>query len=434
MEKSLRIEKLNELKEQQPYMTGIRIRYRGIDEVFNVYQIPLEYLIYNKYNGRIGSSVKSFENQYYKLDAENTKHKNKIEEFLWESKKDRNKITETNLVENGQLKFGLVTSDGVIIDGNRRALLLNKIYSEREIWRGKGNDVNKCRFFNAIILPEDADEQEIQRLETTFQMGQDEKLDYNPIEKYLKVKDLKKFGIADEDIAKMMLEDITEIKKITQIIILMDQYLTYLGYDGIYTRLDKTEGPLVDLNAYINRYKGSGCQKVEWDYDIDLDVNEMITLCFDYIRARYEGKEFRLIASPSKNSIFCKSKELWTSFLENHKQTVGSIEEPTVQEIRESRPEEDLSKVLKSRDVDWTENAQNYLKGNLGKAESQLRNLNDADKPLELATRALNAIESINTESEQFFIDEDLLETLCKINTRTFEYMKSIKKYKPNKK
>ena len=128
-------------------MTGIRIKYKGEMREFNAYRVPLEYLIYNKYNGRIGSSVKSFEKQQYGIDAENPEHQKIIEQYLWDSKKERNKTTEQNLVENGQNRYGIITEDGVIIDGNRRAMLLNRIYAERDNWRKKGNDVESCKYY-----------------------------------------------------------------------------------------------------------------------------------------------------------------------------------------------------------------------------------------------------------------------------------------------
>ena len=410
-------------------MTGIRIKYKGEMREFNAYRVPLEYLIYNKYNGRIGSSVKSFEKQQYGIDAENPEHQKIIEQYLWDSKKERNKTTEQNLVENGQNRYGIITEDGVIIDGNRRAMLLNRIYAERDNWRKKGNDVESCKYFITIILPEDADPKEIQRLETTYQMGEDEKLDYNPIEKYLKIKDLRGYGFTNSDIANMMLEDEGQIKVWIEIMTLMDQYLEYLNYDGIYTRLDKTEGLFVDLNTYLKRYQ-NGSQMVEWDYN-EMDLNELMLLCFDYIRSRYEGKDFRTIAKPSrKESIFCKSKELWNSFLEDHKKSVRIIREKPVQEYRDEHPDEDLSKLLQSRDHDQKKKSKKILKSNLDKAESKLKDLNDANQPLELAKRALNALESVNTETEDFFTNKELFDVLHKINECSFEYMEAIKKHK----
>ena len=56
-----------------------------------------------------------------------------------------------------------------------------------------------------MILPDDyyADEKAIVRLETEFQIGEDSKLDYGALEKYLKVKRLRAWYEVDE-IATMM--------------------------------------------------------------------------------------------------------------------------------------------------------------------------------------------------------------------------------------
>lgn len=57
---------------------------------------------------------------------------------------------------------------------------------------------DRCKFFKAVILPESATKKDILQLETSFQMGEDEKVDYNPIEKYLKCKDLEDAGFIQE--------------------------------------------------------------------------------------------------------------------------------------------------------------------------------------------------------------------------------------------
>lgn len=431
MEKQLRITKLKQIQEREvPYQTGFRIRYKGDVKPFNVYKIPLKFLIYNKYNGRIGSRVKTFEKQRHELDAENDAHKKIIEDFLWESKIDRNENTMQDILRNGQLKVGIVTSDGVIIDGNRRALLLNRIWEHGDEYRGEHN-IDNCEFFNAVILPEDADPKEIQKLETTYQMGEDEKLPYDSIEKYLKIKDLIGFGFDASAIAIMFQQEESKIKEWIEIMKLMDEYLDYLGYSGVYTRLEKTEGPLVDLNIYNKRYgNGSQSRMVSWPYT-DLDLNEMRLLCFDYIRARYEGKEFRKIAQPStKESIFCKSKELWDDFLAEHNTKIRTIQEKSVQELINESPDEDLAKLTSARDKDWTEKANGLLKGNFNKHFEKLQDLNDADQPVELATKALNALAAINKDVPQFFEDASLMETLKSINQLSFEMMREIKKHR----
>lgn len=113
-------------------MTGIPLRYRGATRTESAYKIPLDYLIYNKYNGRIGTDVLSFEKQNGELDAEKERDRTIIEEFLYKSKEDRNKITMDSLLRIGQQRYGIVTADGIIVDGNRRAMLLNRLFHKRD--------------------------------------------------------------------------------------------------------------------------------------------------------------------------------------------------------------------------------------------------------------------------------------------------------------
>ena len=72
MDAATRKAKLDELKCNQlnQAMTGIPLRYKGTTRTEIVWRIPLDFLIYNKYNGRIGSDVLSYEKQNGELNAE----------------------------------------------------------------------------------------------------------------------------------------------------------------------------------------------------------------------------------------------------------------------------------------------------------------------------------------------------------------------------
>ena len=130
MDASTRKAKLIELQanENNVAMTGIPLRYKGETRTVKVYRIPLDYLIYNKYNGRIGTDVLSYERQNGILDAEKDEDRTLIERFLYESKKERNETTLKSLQQNRQQRYGIVTADGTIVDGNRRAMLLNRLF------------------------------------------------------------------------------------------------------------------------------------------------------------------------------------------------------------------------------------------------------------------------------------------------------------------
>ena len=430
MDAATRKAKLDELKCSQlnQAMTGIPLRYKGTTRTEIVWRIPLDLLIYNKYNGRIGSDVLSYEKQNGELNAEKDDDRKIIEKFLYESKVDRNKITMDSLLKNGQQRYGIVTSDGTIVDGNRRAMLLNRLFHKRDELGYTYEQVERCKYFLAIILPDDAEEKDIQQLETIYQMGEDDKLDYNPIEKYLKCKELKRLGFSEEDIAGFMSEKPGQIKEWLKILALMEEYLQEYGYDGIYTRLEKTEGPFVDLQNYLESYakRGANVRNIDWAYS-DSDISDLKLVCFDYIRARYEGKEFRDIAKTGKEGSIFFFKELWDDFFFFFQENTP-VDEETVDELRQRCPGEDLSLLLRQRDNAWVEQAKGQLKGNLNRFSRRLEDRRDANKPADLLERALSALRAVDYEQSSFTEDPHIEEMIREINKITWEMKKILER------
>lgn len=288
--------------------------------------------------------------------------------------------------------------------------------------------VEHCKYFLAIILPDDAEEKDIQQLETIYQMGEDDKLDYNPIEKYLKCKELKRLGFSEEDIAGFMSEKPSQIKEWLKILTLMEEYLQEYGYDGIYTRLEKTEGPFVDLQNYLESYarRGANVRNMDWTYS-DSDISDLKLVCFDYIRARYEGKEFRDIAKTGKDGSIFFFKELWDDFLKKHQENTPTDDE-TVDELRQRCPGEDLSLLLRQRDNAWVEQAKGQLKGNLNRFSRRLEDKRDANKPADLLERALSALRSVDYEQSSFSEDPHIEEMIREISKITWEMKKILER------
>ena len=397
-----------------------------------VYEIDLDYLVYNQYNGRIATAVKSFEKENNRiLDASKEEDKDTIADFLWYSKENSNKSTLTSLKEQGQLKYGIVTSDGVIIDGNRRAMLLNRIYKD-----------SRPAYFSAVILDEtiDSNPKEIMRLETTYQMGEDAKVDYNAIEKYLKCKDLKSYGFSEKDIGKMMGEKEAQVKKYLSIMELMDDYLNKLGYDNIYTRLDKTEGIFFDLQGYLQRYEGGKSKMVQWKYD-ESDINELKLIYFDYIRGTYnrssnsssdsgDSKDYRFIGQTSKKGSFFANEDVWNEFRNQHFEAVDPIRmnEPSIEQMKKERPDLKLSGLTKKKDEWFAKEADSALKRNLGLGKESLDNENKSNEPLELLRAAAKKLEAINTESPAFLEDESVYLLVDSLRKMTEQYKRIIQK------
>ncbi|WP_455093223.1 hypothetical protein [Parvimonas micra] len=160
----------------------LSIHGRG-NENYDVYAIPLEYLYYNDHNGRINTMYKKYSSVNGLLIPEHGDSEyNKIfEKFIYESNKQAMEDTKQSIDDKSQQEPGVVLSDGRVIDGNRRFTALRMIEKETGIRQE----------FNAIILDLDAnskcDEKIIKELELDLQLGREERISYNPIDRIFDV-------------------------------------------------------------------------------------------------------------------------------------------------------------------------------------------------------------------------------------------------------
>lgn len=410
MNKQTRIEKIQQIifRDKENPFGKLEIPWQDGLESMDVFKIPLDYLVFNKYNGRILSRTKSLESQQKKIDVETKEGKELIEKLLWESKKDRNEKTLQSIkTAGGQQKPGIITRDGIIIDGNRRAMLLGKS--------------GMYDYFKAVVLPVTLEENplEIEKLETSFQMGEDEKLGYNPIEKYLKAKGLyqtlakKTYSEKDpspdqkaiEKIADWMGEEKSTVKDYLQVMETMDDYLDYLDYNGIYTQLDGREDQFINLTRWLNNFYGEESSKAFDGYRNE-DVDDLKVIAYDYVRIKYEGKKFRYLAYGLKENHFFGDKEIWSSFKDSH-----FTQKDNIIEERIDLNSQNLERHLNDRDKKFYELSKNekeesFLDENVDNHYQRLRYKQAAGQPEKLLKNARRALESINQKHKSFSSNE----------------------------
>lgn len=423
MNQKTRKDTLKEIQKGKPFATGYQLLYRGILQPFEVWEIPLDALIYNQYNGRIGSVVKSYEKQSHTLNPELPQDVKIIETFLWESKKEANKNTLESLRKTGQIKFGIVSSDGVIIDGNRRASLMNKI---RRDANSSQEEKDRCTFFKAVILPENATKKEILQLETSFQMGEDEKVDYNPIEKYLKCKDLEDEGFTRDEIASFMGITKKDVDQNLEILELMDQYLAFYQYDGIYTMAEGHEDSFQKLNIALKQYK-EGVANM-WAYT-DEDLNNLLGVAFDYIRLSLPQNDIRDIfrkPTQTNDSIF-GSKERWDRFFEHHIENVANVEEKSIEDYIRDAQGIDITPCLQARDEDWRKALTATLTEAFKEAQDEIDSQLRSNAPVLLINKAIGALTSIDCNSKGFRANiNEIREGLEKLSQRITEIKQNV--------
>ena len=402
---------------------GKRIRYCGEVRTFIEYEIPMDLIIYNVENGRIASLVKSYEKEHSTLDPEKPEDAQIIAQFLYDSNDVANKKTKKNIVANGQLETGIITSDGVLVDGNRRVSLMRQILEDDSF---SAAERARCEKFRAIVLPENAEKKEILRLETTFQMGADEKVGYNAIEKYLHARDLQDQGFSTKDISEFMnLDGENEVIRLIDVMTLIDEYLEYFELDGLYTRLPKGfEDDLLKLNTAIRKIKNGSVSWIPTDRLTEVE-NDLKCISFDFIRLNaksQDGFEFRSIASTS-NANFLASQEIWDQFVKDWQKATASTEEIPVEDVlTQASSTKESARLLEARDNKWRDNVKDGLMTAFNDAQITINNKKEKEKPAILCKRALNALQQIDLGSISSATDKSdiivYIEKIAKICTK----------------
>lgn len=428
MNKETRIKKIQEITSNgSAPISRIEIPWQDQLQAMDVYKIPLEYLIYNKYNGRILSRTKSLERQNQPLDPETPEGKRIIESLLFESHKDRNAKTLKSLADFGQQKVGIITKDGIIIDGNRRAMLLNKC--------------EKYDYFKAVVLPVTLEENplEIEKLETFYQLGEDKKLDYNATEKYIKTKEIY-LRLTNSDaidnnrldesavrkIADWMGEQDGTIKEYLRTIVTMDEYLEYWDYDGIYTQLDEREDQFLDIQNSLKNFYG-GDSKKAFDGYSDTDVDDLKAIAFDYIRFRpqYDGKLFRLLSIGYRDKHFFGDRDIWNGFKSKHLEIIRSLPQETPIDYNSNN----LPAHLNDRDKRFfnsanNEKGKNRFLDNLEEFRERIGNNQAADEPEKLVKRANQSFDSIKT-GHKAFSHPDVQNQVLALGEKVFDVLQN---------
>lgn len=396
MNKETRIQKIGEiLARNDASLGGIEIPWQDDLILKQVYKVPLEYLTYNKYNGRILSRTKSLEQQGQQIEADTECGRVLLEKLLWDSDRESNKKTLESIGKIGQEKPGVITRDGIIIDGNRRAMLLARS--------------GKFKTFKTVVLDVTLEQAptEIERLETTYQMGEDAKVDYNPIEKYLKAKFLHKSGVSKDDIANWMGQKY-DIDDLLDTMAVMDDYLDYLGCNGIYTQLDGREDQFLTLTKQVKAFYSPNTSLKPFSGYTDADVDDLKLISYDYIRVSYEGKEFRRIAHGAQDKHFFGDKKIWESFRDYHFKHVDPIKDL---ESKIDFSSENLTQHLNERNAAFFNKTKNdagmsFFNDNIDLHNQQIQNKLAKNEPSKLVNKAIDALEAVDQGNKAFALND----------------------------
>lgn len=266
-----------------------------VDDKYDVYEIPLEYLYYNDQNGRINTMYKKYssENGVLTPEAGDSKYNEIFEKFIFESNVQAMKDTKLSIDEKSQQEPGVVLPDGRVIDGNRRFTALRMLEREREI----------PQYFNAVILSLDAnskaDEKIIKELELDLQLGREERVNYDPIdrifdvyntievEKIMNVEEYKRASGAKNT------RGINRDIRLAELIIKFIEIVSPEGnpIDKFYLARDlKLDGPIEEIEGTINKLNTEKKEEIKEAVLVHLISSKVVENQYDSTRVMRDLK------------------------------------------------------------------------------------------------------------------------------------------------
>jgi hypothetical protein len=320
-----------------------------------------------------------------------------------------NKATEEDIAKKGQQVDGVITNEGIIIDGNRRETLIRKLY-EGDASKF-GHSVDEFKYFNAIVLPGDVSEKDIMSLETRLQIGEDEKVGYNAICIYIKVDNLEKAGFSPIQIKDFMHRDLSEVKEKEEVFKLMNEYLDYIGKPDHYTLLDGLEDQFISTkNVFKKLDNGTYRTANNWDYEDS--IPDFKAVCFDYMRAGFEGKKYRdvLVGKPNKSNGVFIDQNVWQDFKKHHEEIIQS---------NNPQSEDDWKRLGKKQFAENLSNASNELRETL--------NNKNVDGLVRELKGKLNNLKTALSNNPNQTISEEALNDLKEISKEIYSITKDYK-------
>lgn len=412
--------------------------YENKMQEMSVYDIPTSYLKLNPVNTRILSKRLELESQNINKisDAE---IQDKIESWIWESDINKNKKTKEDIERKSQEKPAVITRDGLVVSGNRRLTIVRRINKE------KGRDIKlKCIVLSVTYADSNQSEIDIRRLEYSLQTGEDEKVNYDPIEKHLSANNyVEKYiekGLITKDQASNDLNysSVAEFNKSAGIGKLMNQYLEHHGYEKKYSRLyGKTEL----IEKLYTTYNASKSSNRSWDAS-EGDIEDFKLIGFDFIRWVYnsekevskEWSDARAIRdlyftnSRTKNTVF-SNRSVFESLREEHEELADLIEEKdkSLDEIKveynisEEAAAEKKDKIF-ANDIDIS----NKIRGILGRASDRINDRQKSREPEKYLMEAYEKLKNIIRDIHEFEnnprnieFNSDMIDILQSENQRT---------------
>jgi hypothetical protein len=420
------------LKEQEDSAGGKdalpheKLIVKGKAESTPVYSLSIDDLAFNKANGRIKAEVLEKETELARsLSPESPQDQKLIGTILLSIRKDENEKIREDLRKNGQMRPGIITCDGIVINGNRRKALLQDLYGETGETKYKQIDVQ--------VLPSDITKAELWLIEAGIQMSAPQQLDYSPINNLLNWRDGVLGGLKIDDMAARIYGVSKEsIESDLDRLDLIDEYLKdFLRKPDRYYLVRALNEHFIDLQDILNWAKRPrGNVPMNWKPDAS-DLNELKLVGFYYIRIKFPHLRVRelrdlFVTAESWNEAK-KVLQLDVELPEEERDTLKAaltVKEADGGEGETTAEETTFTTTVEEVDIQeeaaWREKSESTLRNFYENAKEQKQIIKDSQRPLALANRALKMLRAIPTQKEKLSepeIDDVLREIVSHTNT-----------------
>ncbi len=347
-------------------------------EELSVYRIPIKHLYFNIENGRYADRMIELKekNPGVEIDPRDEKWKDEIFKMLKgevaNNPKDQDAfdLLSRDILAREQLQPGVVLPDGGVLDGNRRFAVLRHLY-------GSQPNPGRFEYLDAVILPENVGTKDRWRIEAGLQIGKDEKLDYSPINRLLKIKEgLEVFSDMPDpaqEIANTLIGiQKPEVERDIEKIKLIDQYLAFIGKPNAYNLLSEV---VERFEEALNALDSAKREKLK-----PQQVAALKTKLFLIIRSRamtnWQMRDIRVaIGAPGKKARRYKNDKALNQFLE----LPGTI----VELQKQLKTPEGTAKIVEQE----KESSKDFL--------DAMDATKSIDEPARLATKALTNLEQL---------------------------------------
>ena len=408
-----------------------------------VYEVPLELLRYRKENGRISSSVLSYERTTGTLDQTDLAAQKMLAKFLKGKNEERTKELKQILLSEGQREPGIITCDGFLINGNRRRVVLEELRDDHP-------DQEKFARMKVVILPGKGEEggaptlKEIEQIENRYQLQRDGKAEYSGFDAALSIRQKIECGFTlreqlkdDPQFKKLNEKEFKRIEKkkekeLLDTLSTVDRYLNAISRPGQYNYISKgpsdSEGrwqAFIDYTAFREQLK-SLRKRDEMNIRED-EVGAIEQAAFKIIRLREIPKMGKVHTIMQDLPRLCKhAKE---ELLELNRQVKNDI--PEEERI------DDEGKNLSPYEIErkWQQRNKNQITYRLTRAHDRKEGRHEREAPLNLLRDAykklchddmnINSIDLSNLDEAQAIANE-LKKLITRICTDIYESKKTL--------